>query len=281
MSKLSKKFILVICASCIAYIGIHYWPAYVSRTQDQQHTSCISRIIESSSIRDILEYAQDAKTLIVFDLDNTLVYPAQDVGSDPWFFHLLNEKIASGLTREEALAIVLPMYFEVYNHITLSPVEPDSTTILATLQNNGIPTVALTTRSLPLVERTKIHLKETGFNFSACNTFAKDLTIQLVKPAVLTDGIIFCNDNNKGQTLLKILQACNYKPETIVFIDDKLNHLFDVEKECLLNNIQFIGIRYGKLDSVAAQFDPKRAEQQYITLLGKDYAGQVATTTHK
>jgi hypothetical protein len=130
---------------------------------------------------------------------------------------------------------------------------------------------------LPLVERTKIHLKETGFNFAACSLFAKNLTLQLVKPAVLTDGIIFCNDNNKGQTLLKFLEACNYKPEIIVFIDDKLNHLLDVEKECLLNKIQFIGIRYGKLDSVAAQFDPKRAEKQYKELLGKDYTGKVAT----
>jgi hypothetical protein len=186
----------------------------------------------------------------------------------------LNEKIASGLSREEALAIVLPMYFEVYNHIALSPVEPDSATVLSTLQNNGIPTVALTTRSLPLVERTKVHLKETGFNFATCNIFAKDLTLQIVKPALLTDGIIFCNDNNKGQTLLKILEACNYKPETVVFVDDKLSHLFDVENECLLNKIQFIGIRYGRLDSIAAQFDSKRAEQQYITLLGKNYEGQ-------
>jgi hypothetical protein len=246
--------------------------------QKQQEPVYTSRILESSSIRDILGYAQNQKTLVVFDLDNTLIYANQDLGGDAWFFHVLNEKIASGLSREEALAIVLPMYYEVNNHITLSSVEPESPTVLSTLQNNGIPTVALTTRSLPFVERTKIQVKDTGFNFAACKIFAKDLTLELARPALLTDGIIFCNDNNKGQTLLKMLEACNFKPETIVFIDDKLSHLIDVEKECLLNKIQFIGIRYGKLDSIATQFDAKRAEQQYIALLGKDYAGQAVAT---
>lgn len=273
MSQTFKKFLLIACACTVSYVGIRYWPSHISCLHKQQSNTYISRILESNSICDILEYTPNAKTLVVFDLDNTLVYTAQDVGSDPWFYHLLNEKIASGLSRDEVLAIILPMYYEVYNHITLSPVEPDSTTVLSTLQSRGIPTVALTTRSLPLVERTKIQLKETGFNFAACNIFAKDLTFQLVKPALLTDGIIFCNDNNKGQTLLKVLEACNCKPETIVFIDDKLSHLFDVEKECLLNKIQFIGIRYGKLDYIAAQFDPERAEQQYKELLGKDYEG--------
>jgi hypothetical protein len=274
MAQVFKKFALILCASTVVYVGIRYLPTYVLHTQKQQDPVYTSRILESSSIRDILWYAQNQKTLVVFDLDNTLVYANQDLGSDAWFFDVLNEKIASGLSREEALAIVLPMYYEVSNHITLSSVEPDSPAVLSTLQNNGIPTVALTTRSLPLVERTKIQVQDAGFNFAACKLFAKDLTLELVKPALLTHGIIFCNDNNKGQTLLKMLEACNFKPETIVFIDDKLSHLVDVEKECLLNKIQFIGIRYGKLDSIATQFDAKRAEQQYIALLGKDYAGQ-------
>jgi Protein of unknown function (DUF2608). len=113
--------------------------------------------------------------------------------------------------------------------------------------------------------------------FASSGPFAKTITIQLVKPALLTDGIIFCNDNNKGQTLLKILENCNCKPQTIVFVDDKLGHLLDVEKECLLNKIQFIGIRYGRLDYITSQFDPERAKQQYVSLLGKDYSGQAVT----
>ena len=275
MSQLFKKFILVSCVFTVSYFGIRYWSADISHAQNKQTTTYTSRILESTSINDIFTYAPNNKTLVVFDLDNTLVYSGQDLGSDPWFFHLLNEKIASGLSREEALAIVLPMYFEVYNHLSLQPVEQDSSAVLAKLQKQGISTVALTTRSLPLVERTKVHLKEAGFNFAADKTFAQNISVQLAKPALLTDGIIFCNDNNKGQTLLKMLEACNCKPETILFIDDKLSHLLDVEKECLLNKIQFIGIRYGKLDSVAAQFNPKQAEQQYITLLKKDYSGQL------
>jgi hypothetical protein len=274
MSFAYKRVAFLLCLGFVVYLGIHYYPLCIT-DKTTPHIKYASRIVESSAINDILKFASDNKTLVVFDLDNTLIYANQEVGSDQWFFHLLNEKIASGLSREEALSVVLPMLFDVYNHMKFYPVEKEGPAVLSLLQNKGIPTVALTTRSLPLVERTRTHLKEAGFNFASCNIFAKDISIQLVKPALLTNGIIFCNDNNKGQTLLKVLELCNFKPETIVFIDDKLSHLFDVEKECLLNKIQFIGIRYGKLDSDATRFDSKQAELQYKNLLGKDYSGQL------
>ena len=263
----------VICG--FGYIGIFQIPRFFASQKytPQNRTSCI---IESRSIRDVLDYANNQQTIVVFDLDNTLVHPGQELGSDQWFSHIFNEKLASGMSRPDVLAFILPIYYEIYNRIALYPVEPEGPAILSTLQKKGIKTVALTTKSLPLVARTQIQLKDAGFSFAPTGCFNCELTVQLEKPALLCQGIIFCNDNNKGPTLLKILHTLNCTPKKIVFVDDKLSHLLDVEKECLLNKIEFIGIRYGKLDPVVAQFDPARAEQQYAALFGKDYSGHQA-----
>lgn len=266
MSNRIKWFSIALCMVVCSYIVIFRFSHNSPYSEKNVNLVCNSCIIESYCIDDVLKYAKDSNTLVAFDLDNTLVYPGQDLGSEQWFGYMLNQKLASGMNRQDALAEVLPLYYKVHDHLSLQPVEPTSAATVSMLQHKGIPTLALTTRSLPLIERTKTQLKELGISFACSEEFNKELSIALEKQAILSNGIIFCNDNNKGKTLIKALQTCNCRPETIIFIDDKLSHVLDVEKECLLNNIHFVGIRYGKLDAIAAQFDPKRAEQQYTAL---------------
>jgi len=277
MSVKFKWITILFCICGFTYLGTYYLPVFFTFNKQKYDTAIqTSCIIESCKIRDVLEYATDEQTIVVFDLDNTLVHPGQELGSDQWFSYMFKEKLASGMSRPDVLTFILPLYYEIYDHIPLYPVEPEGPAILSTLQKKGIKTVALTTKSLPLVARTQIQLKDAGFSFAPKGPFNCELTVQLEKPALLSHGIIFCNDNNKGPTLLKTLNTLNCIPKKIVFVDDKLSNLLDVEKDCLLNKIQFIGIRYGKLDSVVAQFDPARAEQQYAALFGKDYSGHQA-----
>lgn len=273
-----KWLTFVFCICAVSSISFYQIPKFfASYRQKQSAQTYASIIIESNSIEDVLDYAQDQQTIVAFDLDNTLVHPGQDLGSDQWFSHLFKEKLDSGISRPQALTEILPLYYKIHDHISLQPVEQASLTVLSTLHQKGIISLALTTRSLPMVQRTCIQLKEAGFSFVQSDSFNRELTIQLEKPALLINGIIFCNDNNKGQTLIKTLQACSCKPNTIICVDDKLSHLLDVQKECLLNKIHFIGIRYGRQDSVVAQFDAVRAENECMALFGQNYTTLAAT----
>ena len=173
---------------------------------------------------------------------------------------------------QDALVESLPIYYEIQEHITQYPVEQKTPAILSTLQKKGIVTLALTARSLPMVKRTHEQLQTAGFYFGHTKEFDQEFTIPAEQPALLSHGIIFCGNNNKGQILLKTLGMCGYKPKTVIFVDDQLTYVLEVEKECLLTKIHFVGIRYSKLDPLIAQFDPARAEKQYKELLGKDYS---------
>ena len=163
-------FLLCICAA--SYIGINHFSTYfVSSKQQHSTKSYKSCIIESCSIADVLDYVDNQRTVVVFDLDNTLVHPGKDLGSDQWFSYLFKEKLATGSTVQAALEEILPLYYEVHDHILLCPVEPESPSTVSTLQKNGVITVALTSRSLPLVKRTQEQLRDAGFSFAHAKQF--------------------------------------------------------------------------------------------------------------
>lgn len=250
-----------------------YWYFHHSRQDDSMcprasSDECYSSIIiQSNSITDVLKYAHHKDTLVVFDLDNTLIHPNQDLGGDAWFNHLMKQKTETGMSYEDALALVLPFDFYVMDHLRVYPVEEATPGVLDTLGKQGIVFIGLTARSLPLISRTHEQLKEAGLQLTDSPIFDREISFNFNKPAVLHHGIIFCNNVNKGTVLVQVLRACNFNPATIIFVDDKLSHLLEVQKECLANNMRFIGLRYGKLDDAVAQFDPVRAEEQLAALL--------------
>jgi len=53
-------------------------------------------IIESDKLSAVLDYITEPETLVIFDLDNTLVRPEKELGSDEWFCHLVNKKMLEG-----------------------------------------------------------------------------------------------------------------------------------------------------------------------------------------
>lgn len=227
-----------------------------------------TRIIECQTIKDVLNYANTQDTLVIFDLDNTLVHPGIELGSDQWFSYMIKQKQAEGLDAEQALQNVLKVYYHIHNFIDLCPVE-DKVTLdtLELLHKKGINTMALTSRSLPLIQRTQEQLDHAGIHFNCPANFNHPIEITLKKSALAKNGIIFCNNNSKGQTLMAVLKALNMHPTAIVFVDDKQQYLVDVEHECIHSNIEFTGLRYGVLDNFVAQFDPKRAQEQLNELL--------------
>jgi phosphoserine phosphatase len=234
-------------------------------------TQKFSYIFESNSIQEILGFVEH-DSMVIFDLDNTLVHPQSEVGSAQWFDYMLQQKVRMGLSVEDALQELLPLSFKVQNHVDLLPVENDTLHVLDKLRKKGIVTVALTARSDTLVTRTIYQLQKIGINFNAKNEFNRELTLDYPRPVLLKNGIIFCANNDKGSVLFSILTLVNYHPKKIIFVDDKLEHLLEVEKACLRNAVNFIGIRYSKLDPVVAQFDPIRAEHELSLLFGKDGA---------
>ncbi len=218
-------------------------------------------IVETDKLADVRNYLEK-DTLVLFDIDNTLAHPVGTIGADEWFGHMIKEQQAEGKDFMQALNMVLPIYFEVQLQIPLQLIEQNAPHFLSDLQQEGYDIMALTARSLPLVNRTICQLSAIDIDFSHNHIGPVYAIRQAPYIYMYKRGILFSGDNNKGDALIDFLDFCEIMPSKVVFIDDKLKNLHAVEDAVKKRGIEFVGIRYSKLDAYVAAFDMQQAEKE-------------------
>lgn len=219
-------------------------------------------IIETDNFDVIIQQA-NSDTLVIFDIDNTIARPYTALGSDEWFCYLVDQKIAQGYDYISAIYAVLPLVYYVQFHVPLMLTDPVLPSLFSHLQETGINTMAITSRSLYLAERTHKQLKDIGITFTLKNCLIDEYIFPLLHPCLYKYAMIFCGNNNKGDILLTFLDLINYLPKKIIFIDDKMSHVKAVESALSSTNIEYIGIRYTGCDHYIHNFDPAKAQEQW------------------
>lgn len=116
-------------------------------------------------------------------------------------------------------------------------------------------------RGMLCEERRMNDLRRLGIDFLYLSQFEGYLEIpyatsspasvlkQSVKTALIKDGIIFSRDRlgtplPKGEIFFKVLEKLNERPTHIIFIDDIIDNLICMERECALRHIPFQGFLY-------------------------------------
>lgn len=211
-----------------------------------------SHIFEAQSIQDIYKYITpqefNTDTLVIFDIDNTLIYPKTLIGSEQWFYAMVEKYKAEGKDTQEAINTILPQSFELLEYLPMEPIEPTTVSIIQDLKQRGIVTIALTARSLDLTYRTLDQLANMGIHFNGTGPIQCPLVYGKGKPALYMEGILFCGNHAKGEVLVHWLNQINYHPKKIIFIDDKMKNIEAVEK-LLPPHYYYIGLRYAYLDT--------------------------------
>ena len=225
------------------------------------------QIVEHNRISQVTTYLEPGKkVLVIFDIDNTIVKTCGALGSDQWFEHTLTMYKKQGLSDAEALKITVQLYSHVQNHVKLKPVERGTIAFIESLQKQNIPVIALTTRSI--VKRTLEQLAPiVDFSRTAVSDGILDLTLQ--HPAFYKKGIIFSGDNKKGVVLSAFLDRTGYQPDKIIYVDDKEKHILSVGQAVEERHIQFVGIRYSRLDQKVKNFKNAKAQKKLVAFLKK------------
>ncbi|WP_059359402.1 DUF2608 domain-containing protein [Parachlamydia acanthamoebae] len=226
------------------------------------YSTLFSKIVETPHFSEIVAYAKP-NTLLILDIDDTLLIPVQTIGTDAWFMHRL--KIHE--CREKVYAAALDKAlaeWEAIRHLThVKIVEEGTDQIIDDLQKQKITIMGLTTQGLALTTRTVNQLHSLKIDLSRTAPSAEDHYFINDHGILYRNGILFTSGTNKGKALLKLLDLINYHPNRIVFINDKLKHLQDVEASVLSRNIDFIGLRYSYSDQRVANFCPEIANIQW------------------
>lgn len=212
---------------------------------------------EVTSIRQVLP-AIRPQTLVIFDLDNTLMEPVQTLGSDQFFSYLVRQGTQSGLSEPVAKEKAIQISAAIQPLSKVRPVEPLMPLLIQQMQRRGQRIFALTARPQPWAPGTLRQVASIGVDF---RTTAPDP--QVSSGGEMINGVFFLkNGVDKGPALIAFLKQLNLRPSHVIFVDDKVNNVDSVSKALGQANIPHIAFRYGAADGRVKSFDPAIAEIQ-------------------
>lgn len=218
---------------------------------------------------EVINLQQDS--LIIFDIDYTLLTPKDSV-----------LKPCGRSLRKKYLYKLDPKEREFLQSIIALTsgeelVDKRSTSLIRELQKHAIPVIALTALETGEYGMIK-NLEE--WRLSQLRKFSIDFSSSFQQPAPLIlledtpcnghfplfqDGVLFTNHVSKGSVLAAFLEKINWKPTTIVFIDDSFEQIKCVESTANSLGIAFIGFHYTAEKN--ATCDLKMGEFQFQYLL--------------
>lgn len=190
------------------------------------------------------------KSLVVFDIDETLITPTDGLLKPTGRSFQGWQKISL-----EQLEYYLSVILANINYALLDEAAP---ILLSTLHRNGIATIGLTvcsTGSVGVIPSLSLwrcdQLKKLGINFSSHwieeYIFSELLEVPSAHPPLFKNGILFTGDlqhpekSSKGLLLGAFFDRVMWEPEQIVFIDDNLMHLESVRQIADQRKIPFRG----------------------------------------
>lgn len=220
--------------------------------------SARAELREIPSMADIVP-AIDTSTLVVFDIDNTLVEPVGQLGSDQWYYYLVKAYQRDGMTPDAAETKAGEAWSRVLPTVKVKPVEAGTPDLIRAQQKRGVKVMALTARGIEDAATTFAQLKAIGVDMTATAPWKKDY--KSAGKGAYTKGVYFMSEGpSKGETLLDFFAKTGLKPKRVVFADDKPKHAQSVERSLREAGFPVISFRYGATDAKVNFFNAMMEE---------------------
>jgi hypothetical protein len=205
------------------------------------------QIIEIHSIREILKHVS-FDTVVYWDVDNTVLQSASELGSDQWFCQLIALATAQLGNTHAVIEQVIQIYHAVQERILSMPVEHTTAKIIFLMQQIGIPQGIITARGACLRGTTERQLAEIGISIPPKN-------------------MIFCDGKSKANCLEAKMSVGQFKHSHFIMVDDKASHLKDMQVLAKRMGSRFHGFSYRHLDQKVRDFDIRYAHIQLQSLM--------------
>ena len=267
MHKKYSPFIYIIClffAVGVFFVIQHFW--YVQKN--------IQYIDSYAQVNNIFTEA-DSNTLILFDVDETLIEPAsvifrpktvENEANRPWLIDLVSRVYGKSDKSEE--------YYGSLWKVKETPllIEPHIVSIIQSLQDRGVKVMALTAlrtgsdhiiSSLP--EWRYNQLKKLGIDFIKIDLpdiIFNELPEKDGNYPMLYHGILCTNGVSKGELAGALLDRIQWRPRKVIFFDDNKVRIKEVEEVMQERSIPFQGFVYRGAEYMPGELDKEVAEFQ-------------------
>jgi hypothetical protein len=236
---------------------------------DKSSYTC--KIIETDSINHVTQLInnlsiQGKRVLLICDIDDTLIRPMVNIGSDKWFRYAV---------KNEDITVVREKLGLLYSLLKFCPVEKDTDNFvkqIALLADSGyLKFICLTSRHALFHSYTIMHLRDVGYDKVFIrpnvlnvenNLYLKTIINNTLPYVRYIDNVCSCTGSNKGEVLVDIINRAYLQKNTninikidfdmIIFIDDSDINIKNVHTSLqsflinndILNNIECILVHY-------------------------------------
>lgn len=226
-----------------------------------------SRVSSVATIQSLAQIPRDqpSNTLILFDIDDTLIDAPYMLASKAWRSYIVKatKEIDPDLNWHDILSYHLARYYPVH------PVETLTSQYVHDLQSKGHVLCGLTSRERQLwydmpqkgIDVLTVHqLRSVHVDFH--NQRLENVYPDLSRDPEYFHGIFFCNLEPKGNFLSHLLQSASERPVKILFIDDKRSQVESVDTALQELGIPHECYLYTATDEKVKAFNPLIANIQ-------------------
>lgn len=218
----------------------------------------------------------DANTLILIDIDNTILASDLCYGSVEFFIYMVREEMArSGRPLFEAKRLVAQRWVDAQAHISTKLIDEKIHDFLGWAVDQGSVVVGFTARDPEVLDLTFHQLNRHQVAFEKFETLSFSKTYEHLwegdvhkAQALMEKGVMFCHDlNPKGVVFKDFLsnvqewrQARDLNPVSrVLLVDDWIHNLVSMQEAAVQAGIDFWGYHF---QYERKEFDPVRALEQ-------------------
>ena len=207
----------------------------------------------------------DTSTLLIFDIDNTLLEPVGNIGSDQWYYYVAKAARRDGLSNQDADAAADAAWRRTLATVKVKPVEALTPGLARAQQERGVTVMALTARGAEDESDTLRQFKEAGLDLTARpaapgRMILPKAELGTAQDGVFSSGVMLMGDGDKGKALLGFLKKIGRKPARVVFVDDKEKNVKNVDAALTAAGVQILAFRYGATDEKVRAFNAVMSE---------------------
>ena len=224
-------------------------------------------IVRTNMIIEVLSHV-DANTWVFFDFDDTVLMSQMQIGRPEYYPMEFGTLRSQGFDEEMAHGICRLHWNEMQEKFPVMLTEASVFDVVIQSQRTAAYTIGLTARGPQTNLVTQKQLQSLSLDFSKSSP--TNISIDLPFRHLYESGVWYVEFNEKGFSVRKWLEKISNWPEKIVFVDDRLHHLENMQKELSKLGIEFIGIHYCK--ALENPFIPQIAQIQakYFPMIVSD-----------
>lgn len=232
----------------------------------------VSQILKIDDLVKAVELANALpleSTLVVFDIDDTLLTATEFFGSDKWYDWQRDRALSPNgqplaIDESDKVSCLFDVLGMTYEIATNRPTQENMATLVKQVNNDM---VILTARSDDYRAATKRELAHNGLSFNNKALVTADTGYHYAithggRTATVSyvDGVFMVKGMDKGVLLLDLLARTGRKYEAVVFVDDKTHNINNMANALQKAGIDYYGFQYTKIDKTVSAEEVKHAQ---------------------